>query len=340
MPSALTKRWELRDRVIQTHLKDPDLIHYVDQVPRVTVTGALICDGKVIKADEAKVITHRIPGNNLKLNCLVGIGDAVWTRAIVKETIARGIDVYLDTLFRWMFWDLEGKPHMHFWSDEQPHQFAQRTASYLGRDLRNGQTVFGAMCETCHVPKGDFRIALHPDWLAEADKLIAQINPKKPIMIYRPLLNNHSRKSVSSRNPDSGAYSDIYAAIKDKYHVISVAAIGHSESIISCDKADSVFHHGEIAITTLVALMSKADLIYTAPGMGLVLAAGLGAKVIGVFGGYEDAHNYEDTMVYGPSLLIDCIHPCRCMSDAHNCNKAIDVPNAINRAKQFCGIGV
>jgi hypothetical protein len=267
---------------------------------------------------------------------LSGLGDAFWTRGVVRETLQAGLRVCLDTPHEWVFWDFEGQPGFSFWRKEAPPEaYGMRAATYLGRDLRDGQTIYGAMCERCRVAKGEFQMVLKPEWVAAADAVLKELAPRKPLMIYRPLVRNHGRRSVTSRNPDHGAYSKVFAAIRERFHVVSVATDGMGESIVHADAADTVFHRGELPVTTLCALVVRAALVYTNPGMALVMAAALGVPVIGVFGGYEDAHNYADTLVYGPSLLLEPVRPCRCMSDSHGCDKRMDEVAAMQRAREF-----
>jgi hypothetical protein len=336
MPSALSYRLAQRQALLDSHLLRPDLVEYQDSAPVVTASGALFRTGRILRPAKLEVEAARIPGGRLRLVSLSGIGDAVWTRGVLRETLKAGLQVWLDTPFEWLFWDFAGTPGFAFWREPGPDAHGLRTATYLGRDLLgadSNNTVYGAMCLHCKVPRGDFRVAVKPEWDAAADALLARIAPRKPLLVYRPLVRNHERRSVSSRNPDHAAYSAIYQAIRARFHTISVAG-GSGEEIVHADAADTVFHRGELPITTLVALMRRA-LVYTNPGMALVMAAGLGAPVIGVFGGYEDAHNYADTVVYGPALLLDPLHPCRCMSDAHACDKRMDVPAAIAKVERF-----
>lgn len=321
---------------LDAHYARPDLIFYTDDKPDVEMSGALICKGKIVSAAGVHVRARRVPNGAVRLVSLTGIGDCFWTRGIIRETLKAGLTVYLDTPFEWAFWDLEGLERFHFWREGclPPGAYAVRTATYLGDDLTKGQTVYGAMCQRCKVPAGDFKFPIKPEWQVEADKFLRTLKPTKPIMIYRPLMSNPGRRSVSSRNPAHAAYSRIFEAIHGKFHVISVAG-GSGESIVHKDKADTTLHNSEVSLTTLMALISKATLVYTNPGMGLVASAAIGTPVIGVFGGYEDAHNYQDTVIYGKSLLLDPINSCRCMSDNHPCDKSMDVAAAIARAQEF-----
>jgi len=289
-------------------------------------------DGVVLQAHEVRLKTSRFPNNTVKITSLIGVGDAMWTRGIVRESIKAGLNVILQTQHQWAFWDFEHLPQFAFDAGEK---IPVRQATYLGADLSAGETVYGAMCKRCHVPKGDFKFTPREDWLTTADEVLASIKPTKPVLIYRPLVSCLSRKSVSSRNPDHAAYAAIYASIRDRFHVISVAANGHDETMAHVDAADTTFNNRELPLTTVVALMYRAAAVYTCPGMGLVTAAAMGVPVIGVFGGYEPSSNYSDTVVYGPSLLLDTINPCKCMSDSHACDKRIDLPQAQRRAMEF-----
>lgn len=334
MPSAMSRRLDARQAMLDAHYSRTDLIRYDDRPPQIEATSTYIDGrGNILTPSELKVNVSLVPEGNLRLVTLSGIGDALWTRGVLRGTLDAGMRVWIDTPFEWCFWDFEGQPGFQFWSREHPANYGLRTATYLGSDLSKGATVYGAMSQRCRTPPGNFRLPIHADWSRAADAVLDQIKPQKPLMIYRPLLNNHGRRSVSSRNPDHQAYAQIFASIRDQFHVISVAN-SCGETIVHADPADTTFHHGQLPITTVIGLMSKA-LVYTNPGMALVAAAAIGAPVIGVFGGYEDVHNYQDTVIYGRSLLLDPINPCRCMSDSHACDKRMNIPDAIKRAQAF-----
>lgn len=331
--SPITLRKLAAEALLASHSNRPDRVLFEDTKPTIERMGASLVNGSFVRKDEATIGVTRIVDNNLRLICLSGIGDAIWTRGVVAETIKAGLNVYVDTVHPWVFWDFVDKPGFNFWTG-QPIRYSKRIATYLGSDLRSGQTVYGAMASTCHVLKGDFSFSAKSEWVEAASSLLSLVD--KPILLYRPLVHNKSRKSVTSRNPDVGVYEWLYKRIKDKFFTVAVASAGKDEFLYN-DKveADLVFCKGELPITTVIGLMSKSAVVLTNPGMALVIAASMGIPVIGVFGGYEDSHNYIDTVVYGKSLLIDPIIPCRCMSDSHACKKEIDLNNASKLVDSF-----
>lgn len=337
MTSALTRRLEARKQALDAAMARADLVRFQDGRPEVVMRSPSFTDGVMTHKGSMEVVLKPIMDNTVRLISLSGIGDAVWVRAVVRETIKAGLNVLLDTAHPWAFWDFEGTAGFSFYHGEE--QVYARGATYLGQDLRGqGLSVFAAMSKRCRVPMGDFSLPVKLEWDVAAVQLLAQISPAKPVMIYRPLLRNHGRRSVESRNPDHQAYSTIFKSIRDRFHVISVATHGSGEDIIHADQADAAFHHGEIPITTLVALMKRSALVYTNAGMGLVVASALGVPTIGVLGGYESSNSYRDTAgAYGPSLLIDPINPCDCLSDSHPCRKEIDLPAAVKRVNAFIG---
>lgn len=334
MPSAMSIRLAERQAILDAHHSRPDLIRFLDTPPQIEAMSTYCHDGKIITPAAIEVRAGLIPGGNLRLVCISGLGDSIWTRGVLRETLKAGLNVWIDTPYDWVFWDFEGTPGFNFWSRERPATYGLRAATYLGRDMSDGTPVFAAMNERCRTPPGAFRLPIKPEWRAAAAAVLDQVQPKKPLMIYRPLVRNHGRRSVTSRNPDHAAYAEIYQAIRARFHVISVQG-GGGEDIVHADPVDTVFHEGTLPLTTVAALMSQAALVYTCAGMGLVLGAAVAAPVLAVMGGYEDAAAYSDTCVYAPSLLIDPIKPCRCYADNHDCQKAIDIPAAIARARAF-----
>lgn len=335
MPSALSRRLEERQRILDEFRAQTDLVRYEDGNPEIVAQGAEFVNGQMVKPARHYVSKRLIKNGVVQLASLSGIGDALWTRGVVRETLKAGLQVVLDTPHRWAFWDFEGAEGFRFYDGGEGVYV--RGATYLGQDIvSQGLSVYKAMCQRCHVPLGDFSLPIRPEWDAEAVALLDRIQPGKPVMVYRPLVRNHGRRSVESRNPDHAAYSAIFRAIRDRFHVVSVCTDGAGESIIHADQADSVFHHGEVGITTLMALMARSGLVYTSAGMALVAASAVGARLLAVMGGYEPAANYRDTAgVYGHALLIDPINPCACMADNHPCDKRIDIPAATRAAIEF-----
>ena len=311
---------------IKSFESTPDRIKFEDRRPIVEVSSAIIMNGRLIKPSDYVVKARMLAGSAVIIVSLDGIGDAMWTRGVIRETLNAGLVVYLKTKHKWAFWDFESISGFNFFNEENPVYSSIRIATYLGCDLSKGKTLYEAMSEQCHVPTGNFRLSAKKQWVDDA---ITVVNGnKRPLLVYRPLLRSNTRQSVMSRNPDRTTYEELYKHVKNKFFTVAVAATGVDEMLYGAVEADMIFCKGQLPITTIIGLFTIADVVFTNPGMALVVAAALGTPVVGIFGGYEDSHNYKDTVVYGKSLLIDPINPCRCMSDSHNCDKRIDVAKA------------
>lgn len=340
IPSPFTLRSDLRSRfagaplyvkdLVERFESSPDRIYYTDDYPEIVSYPTIATPHQTVGHHRVEVKARLIPAKRIAIKSLIGVGDAMWTRGIVRAHLDAGFEVSLQTKFPWAFWDIPAAK-----IGVLPKGVPVRHASYIGLDLKGGMTVYEGMRARCHVPPTDFKLPIHPDWSAKAGEWLMRWPRDKPLAIVRPLVANRDRKSVTARNPDPTAYLEIFSAVKDQFFTVSVASGADNEVITTALPADMQYHNGEIPLPVLMAIMAQADLVYTNPGMALVTAAAVGAPVCAVFGGYEDAHNYQDTVAYGPSLLIDTIKPCRCMSDAHSCDKRVDIPAAIAKLSDY-----
>lgn len=311
------------------------------------------------RADLAEVL-GKIPRKPpLVLVGMHGFGDDLHQRAIVRE-LMRENEVWLRTPFPQLYWDM---PHLHllrlnspiawmaknearcaglFGSAQPPAGTRTMSNGYLSKMPRRGSSVLGIMAEVCGVPVGDFRMPIAPEWAAKADELLARLAPKKPLLIYRPLIaineaNTGMARAKVARNPDLDAYHALIAGIRDRYFVISVADVttGYERLVGTPIEADAEFHHGELDFETIAALFARAALVYTSPCFATVLAQAAGAPMICVFGGFECKDSFAPGARYSPCCFIEPVKPCACWSHGCTHDKTIDLPAARERIEQF-----
>ena len=181
-----------------------------------------------------------------------------------------------------------------------------------------------------------------PEWDAQADAVLARLNPAKPLLIYRPLIAIHEANRLSSqakvaRNPDVDAYHALISAIRDRYFVISLAdtMAGVEWEIGPQIQPDAEFHHGELDFETMAALTARAELAFSSPCFMTVLAQAVSTPLICIFGGFEGKESFSAGARYSPWLPIEPINPCACWSPACTHDKTIDLPLAHARIAQF-----
>lgn len=289
---------------------------------------------------------------------MYGIGDNLHQRAVLRE-LMKTHDVWLISCHFTLYWDLIElglkvlfKPtrlraqartiarERHLFHNLQPptHQ-GWKKIWYNKPDIdKHGSILMSMFGEFGLKPeRPDFSLPLKPAWREAARKLIAQWKPTKPLIVLRPVVRRMEWDG-DSRNPDTGAYDQIYRSIRDRFFVVSVADLEDSKEWIVGPKqeVDVALHKAELDFGTMAGLWAEAAMVFTPAGFGPVLAQAVGTPSIVVYGGRE---SFKTTQVAGahlaPTLGIDPIHPCDCHSHRHGCDKRIDVPKAIERALHF-----
>ncbi len=291
-----------------------------------------------------------------------GRGDCIHFRAVLQQWIERDYEVWLESSWVSLFWDFietgrlnvirkatplrtqikNAKREAEGFCTRQPPNRVRRIAGnlwYRPDQIRRKGSVVAAMCETARVDyaKADFRLPIHPEWEANAVRLIQTWQPTKPLMMLRPPCIRMEWGGAAKRNPDLFAYSELYRSIRDRFFVVSVADFEEGKEWQDGPDlpADIIAHSGEFDSGMLAALFAKAKVVLTTGGFGVVLAQAVSTPVIAVLGGYEDHRSYSCGAKWVPYLGIDPMRPCQCFSHTHNCDKRIDLPEASRRIQEF-----
>ena len=290
-----------------------------------------------------------LPRKPLVIAGMHGMGDCLHQRAIVRAYMARHV-VHLVTPWPELYHDLRGdrlklvKPTTRLRTQAKNVARAEFDAdrfqagaqglqvSYPPQMVRDRRGVLPAMAAQCGVPHArDFDMHVPDDWAHGLD-----LPTDRPVLVYRPLVERKEWGGCGARNPDAAAYVAVFKALRDKLgaFVVSIADVQPgAEWIVSEDVcADLTLHAGELDIKGLCALWKRADLIYSAPGFGLVLAQAVGAPVVSMFGGYERAYSFRDD---AKTCKIEPLNPCDCFTHHHGCGKKMDVQAATRRALEF-----
>lgn len=296
-----------------------------------------------------------------------GLGDNIHQRAFIRQLIEYR-DVYLETSWPCIYHDLIDSGRLHFCTRRVllrtqnknitrergkfvPHPGPSTQAirpSYNGGQVRKmpNQTILEAMFDTMRpvggldIAKADFRLPIPEAWHAKADHYLRLMKPDKPICIYRPLVVRPEWRGAERRNADPKAYTEIFASIRDRFYVISIADLEPQREWIIGPRlrADQEYHKGELDFETLAALFKRAALVYTSSGFATLLAQATETPNISVIGLYEKACHHFGGKDYAPHLAIEPIRPCDCQYSYCNwrhCSKQIDIPLAIARTREF-----
>ncbi len=211
---------------------------------------------------------------------------------------------------------------------------------YRPERVRTLDTVLAAMCEVwqCDYAKADFRLPVPVEWIARLEIKLKWREQQKPLLVYRPLTIRPEWRGAERRNPEFGAYAELFRLIRERFFVVSIADVENGkEWVVGNHPADIDvrFEKGELTFEELAALFSVAKLIFTSPGFPVILAQAVSTPVFALFGGYEDHRSFLGGARYSPYLGIDPIDPCRCFSHGHHCKKQVDVESAKKRLLEF-----
>lgn len=281
------------------------------------------------------------------------MGDNLHQRAVIKQ-LKEKYDIYLETSWPQIYWDMPDinfvakgtklrtqlknqYANFHCFTGNIPEEIPRMKITYRPDMVRRCGSVLGAMMQGTgtKIEEASIKFDPAPEWVQEAKTLLDALEVDKPIMIYRPLIVRKEWGGCEKRNPDIGAYKNLFDDIREKFYVISIADLVPSvEWAVSHPiQANAEFHNGDLDFSVIAALFKRASLVYCSPGFATVLARCVETPVITVFGGYENGESFS--VGEGPYLPIDTIQPCNCFSHFHKCNKNIDINNARHKIQEF-----
>lgn len=285
-----------------------------------------------------------------------GLGDNLHQRAIVRQFMERH-HVWLETPWPCVYHDLVGerltllskgsalrtqaknarREAARFSRRMPPAGARTLQISYAPELVRRCGSVLGAMAATCGVATADFSLPVPQAWRDRAAVWLARWQPPKPLLIYRPLVERSEWGGCAARNPDHAAYAALVESVRDRFFVVSLADLqpGAEWMVGQHVRGDVELHRGELDFETIAALTADAALVISSPGFAVVLAQAVGTPVCAVFGGYENGSSFMSGALLAPYLAIEPITPCNCFSHRHDCQKAIDLPAALERLSRF-----
>lgn len=311
---------------------------------------------------------YRFPENTCLLIGMHGMGDNIMQRAIVRDRLAKGKDVYLTTSWVSIYHDLvpQGlkiirkeislrsqtnnaiRENDLFYKGPHPSlarsKFIERIW-YRHEMVNKLGSVLAAMCHSAKTPfeTANFKLPVPVAWNKKLlDVVSKQLFDKKltidkPIMVVRPLLLRKDWGGCDARNPDTDSYMELYHSIRKHFFVISVADLKPNfEWIVNPSMgADLEFHNAELKFEELAALFQWASLVYCSPGFAAHLSQSVGTPHICVFGGFERSTSFTGGARHAPSLAVGPKQQCGCWQHNHACPKEIDMQAALHAVDEF-----
>lgn len=284
-----------------------------------------------------------------------GLGDNLHQRAVLRLLLEQYEEIWLETSWPSVYHDMprvrciakgtrlrtqlaNAQREADKFAGEVPEGInARMRIWYTPHEVRARGSVLAAMCAGAGVnhDRADFRMPVPEDWIAQARRIVG--SPARPILVYRPLVERTEWSGCAARNPDRDAYGALFAGVRDRFHVVSVAdLVPGVEWIVSHPiKADAEFHGGELPFEVLAGLFSIASMVWASPGFAVPLAQAVGTPVVCIFGGYESSRSFSSGARYSRYLGIDPRRPCECFQHRHACAKDIDLTQAAQRIEEF-----
>lgn len=287
-----------------------------------------------------------------------GLGDNLHQRALVRALMGQGHDLWLETPWPSVYHDLVGdRLHLvnrrsrlrtqarnalreaHLYSRRRPPVAAlRRPVSYSPALVRGRGSILAAMLAGWPVDpaEADFRLPVPEAWRARVRDIVAAAGGR-PILVLRPLVERTEWGGCAARNPHFAHYAALYRAIRDRFHVVSVADLAPRREWLVGPRleADRELHRGELVFEELAALVAQAALVFGAPGFATILAQAVGTASVTVYGGYEDARSFSAGARFAPWLPIEPIVPvCDFRHDTTH-DKSIDLAAALPRLQEF-----
>lgn len=299
----------------------------------------------------------------------LGFGDCLHQRAFLREMLADGEEVLLETFYNAMYHDLRERglrlrlisghpPRVKEWTPLKSDRVIVHDAKHL-RLRYNATTVHehGSILAAQYACVGrkmpvrpDFSLPVPQAWRDAVRKRLRVSS--SPLMVYRPLVLN-KLFHCDQRLPDVDAYAELFKSIRDTYRVVSVCNLGdYGEHIVGPEMdADVKLHYGQLSFEELVGLYAEADLAFTCAGFAPVLAQAVGTRCVVVYGGHEGFKTTNSVGAHlAPTLAIEPVNVCECHGGhytrgpnqelvkpvkTHDCDKTIDLPLALRRLQEF-----
>lgn len=271
---------------------------------------------------------------------MLGLGDNIYQRAIVRELgecqlITPWPQLYVDlpvrcievpTLLRTQRKNMQVAKGMF----QRPLGGHERRIGYAGL----GPTMVEGMCQSVGLLRDKLDFSL-PSYRFPA--------PARATLIVRPA-TVRSEWPAASRNPKPEYLAAVCDALRHDFHIVSIADLKAGEEWLVGEApfAHETYHHGELAVTDVLGLVSTAAGAIGGVGWLLPACIGYQTPMLLIYGGWG-AHN-------GPQRVLDPRMPtdhivqvvpdnfCMCQSNKHDCDKTINPTTlevSIERFKQL-----
>ena len=302
--------------------------------------------------DSTIVIPYKY--ENLYFQGVSGFGDNFYQRPIIKDLAKSYKNIYLETAFPEIYWDIENIEFIYprgmtlrtqlkhikdlpkkMWSDLPKKVDTVRWDQVGPPSEPKIQTKY---VELENDPDFNFTFPVKTEWITAARKLVKSLDldGKKLCVIRRP--TNREEWNCTSRNPRIEYYQLLIDRYCGEYYFLSLADIAKGEEWFEGDLfgLDKEFNHGEIPLTTILGLIAIADMTITYPSFFMIAAIAMRARCFCIFGGTASPESVlRKNLDLSNFSHVSPDVPCDCREMNHECNKEIDSEKIIARFNEL-----
>ena len=275
-----------------------------------------------------------------------GYGDNIWLYPFIKQACKKYSKVYLETAYPFLYHAL---PNIEFvkpsscstlktcqrYIKSYSRDFWAKTTSsakhinipYYLSEIKKGISLMKNFNSVIPIDseKIDFSLPVRPEWLKEAKNIIKELDLKnKKLCIIKPPADRKDWKNTA-RIPKPEYFQFLIDSFKDEYYFITIGNQNIDVYIDELKNIDKRFDRGELSLTTIIGLVSLADMIITYNCFFFPLGLSVNTKTLVINGGYTDPNLYvdKDLMDLSNVRIVTPEPCCTCVDRTHKCNKEI-----------------
>ncbi|WP_237929957.1 hypothetical protein [Buttiauxella sp. S19-1] len=267
-----------------------------------------------------------------------GIGDNINQRSFVKALADKGHEIWLKTPLPEIYSDIPGVHFVRTCTPLRTQKLSEQCSQVqfveapLGVPRQrifygNGHLLQGSIFDAM---EQQFGIAPAPLDLPSYEPANIKTTAGKPIAVIRPT-SERVEWHNASRGPLNQYIDDVSRQLAAAgFHVISIADVQEGQEWIPDGEpfAHQKFHHGELSIWEMLALVECADIVLTGACVVMHAALAYGKPMICLQGGNGGNNHHSKVtdprcMDLSQALFIYPDNYCRCQEMKHQCEKTI-----------------
>lgn len=267
-----------------------------------------------------------------------GIGDNINQRCFIKALEQKGHEIWLKTPLPEIYAGISNLHFVHANSPLRTQKKSEQSSTVMFEHEPPGIPRTRIFYGNGHLQSGSIFDAMEQQFgTAPARMDLPSYTPAdiripagKPVAVIRPT-TERSEWHNASRGPLNQYIDDVARRLAIcGFHVISVADVQEGKEWIPDGEpfAHQKFHHGELTIWQMLALVERADIVLTGPCVIMLAALAYQRAMICLAGGNGgNNHHLKVTdprcMDLSRALFVYPDSYCLCQEMIHDCDKTI-----------------